>query len=83
MYKEYFNDRYELDVPTWELTEKELEALENAYLLVENNWSIRELSRNVGKSKSQLHRDIHNLVRKTSYELYQCVKRVLDNHKIF
>lgn len=75
-----YYEGYELDCNEWELTNEEINILNAAILLVDNHWSIRKLARNILKSKSQVHRDLHK-VRALSYELYQCVKRTLKENK--
>lgn len=77
----YYNG-YMLDsVYTYELTDKDIEILNNACALVDNTWSLRGLSRNCGRSRSQLSRDFQHPLKNLSYELYQCVKRTLQNNK--
>lgn len=65
---------YRLDVDRYELTQKELDILEHACMLCENRWSLRQLSRNCGVSKSELSREFQKL-RAISYELYQRVQK--------
>ncbi len=65
---------YHLDVDRYELSEKELQILEHAYMLCDNGWTLRELSRNCGTSKSELSREFQKL-RSISYELYQRVQK--------
>ena len=47
------------------------------------NWgkSIRHTALNMGISKSQLHRDLHNL-KKISFELYSVVRRKLQSNRV-
>ncbi len=79
---EYYNG-YLLDgTYNFDLSEKEKVLLDNAIMLIDNNWSLRCLSRNVGKSKSQLHRDFQLSLKKVSFELYHYVNRVLQNNYI-
>ena len=76
MYDEY--EGYQLDVDKYELTDKDKMILDNAILLVDNVWSLRTLSRNVLRSKSQLSRDFQKPLRQLSYELYQIVRKRLE-----
>ena len=68
------------DICSYDLTDHEKMILDNACMLVDENWSLRTLSRNVGRSRSQLSRDFQRPLRNLSYELYGCVKRVLRNN---
>lgn len=68
------------DVCSYDLTDLEKEILDNAKMLVDENWSLRELSRNVGRSRSQLSRDFQKPLKSLSYDLYGCVRRVLRNN---
>lgn len=87
MYDEFNNDyryyeNYLLDdMDVWELTEKNKEILNMAIWIVDNRCSIQQCSKEFGKSKSQLHRDIHQKLRNISYELYQCVLSQLKTNK--
>lgn len=76
-YENYLLD----DMDLWELTEKNKEILNMAIWIVDNRCSIRQCSKEFGKSKSQLHRDIHQKLRSISYELYQCVVSQLKTNK--
>lgn len=72
---------YELDdVCSYDLTDREMEILDNAYMLVNNNWSLRELARNTSKSRSQLSRDFQGSLKRLSFELWQCVHRRYKEH---
>ena len=76
----YYNG-YLLDgISVYDLTEKDKIIIDNACILVDNNWSLRKLSRNCCRSKSQLQRDFKHL-KIISYELYKVVERVLHNNK--
>lgn len=68
------------DVYTYDLTDREKEILDNACMLVTNNWSLRELARNTSKSRSQLSRDFQKPLKYLSIELWQCVHRCYTNH---
>ena len=76
----YYNG-YLLDsISEWELTDKDRMILDNAHDLVDNNWSLRCLSRNVGRSRSQLSRDFQRPLKRLSYDLYLSVQRTYKNH---
>lgn len=81
MYEQARNEYkgYRLDVDRYELSKKEFQILEHACMLCDNKWTLRELSRNCGTSKSELSREFARL-RSISYELYQCVQRVYHNN---
>ena len=76
----YEFEGYTIDVSKYELTEKEKEILRNAIDLVNNNWSLRELSRNCGISKSTLQKDFTDKLRYISFELYQLVRKRYEQH---
>lgn len=77
----YYYNGYQLDgITAHDLTDKEKQIIDNACVLVDNRWSLRELSRNCFRSKSQLQRDFKQL-KGISYELYQVVERLLSNNK--
>ena len=44
-------------------------------MMIDNHWSLRTLSKNVLKSKSQLHRDFKKL-KNFSYEMYLCIRKI-------
>ena len=50
-----------IDVNIYELSKLDEKILENACMMIDNHWSLRTLSKNVLKSKSQLHRDFKKL----------------------
>ena len=76
-----YYDGYMLDnVCNYELTDLEKEILDNAIILVNQNWSLRKLSKNVGRSRSQLSRDFQKPLKRLSYDLYGCVRKVLKNN---
>lgn len=74
--------QYELDINSWELTEREKEYLRACDALVENRYSLRECARNELVSKSSLHRFIHNELPCLSYELSGCCDRQLKDNKL-
>ena len=77
MASEYNN--YQLDVDYYELTERDKRILDNACLLVDNEWSLRELSKNCMLGKSQLSDDFKKL-KYLSYELWLEVKKVYNKN---
>lgn len=73
---------YEVDCGTiYELDSRRLRVLDAAVFLVDHNATIRNTAANVGYCKSTLHKHIHTILKSTSYELYQCTCRVLNNHR--
>jgi len=71
---------YQLDVSRYDLTNREIKILNDAVLLVDNGWSLRKLSRNVLRSKSQLSRDFQKPLRTISYELWQRVQKTYQKN---
>lgn len=51
-----------------------------AEYLYENKCTIREVAKVFGYSKSTVHNDISNKLKKSNYNLYKNVKMVLDNN---
>lgn len=71
-YKGYLLD----DTYEWDLTDKEKMILDNACMLVDEHYTLKELSRNCCRSVSSLKRDFGKPLRSLSFELWQCVNRV-------
>lgn len=78
-YHDYYAG-YQLDVSRYDLTEHDIMILRNAVLLVDNIWSLRTLSRNVLRSRSQLSRDFQKPLRTMSYELWQRVQKIYQRN---
>lgn len=80
-YNSYEN--YELDNGTYsfELSEKDKLALDEAIWIVDNKVSIRQTAKEFCRSKSAVHTDVTVKVKSLSYELYSCVKRQLKCNK--
>lgn len=72
---------YQLDVPLYELTPKDKDLLFYAYTLVDNKWSIRQTAKNCLIPKSTLYDNLLRNLPKISFELYQCVRKVIYTHK--
>lgn len=70
--------QYEIDVPEYELS---INLYDACCYLVDNRCSIRTCAKNMGYSKSTLHRQIHTKLRGQSYELYRCVLKQLKLNK--
>lgn len=64
---------YRLDKPLYELTDREIMIVDNFIMMVEEHLSLRQLAREVCRSKSQLHRDVIELFF-ISDELYKLVR---------
>ena len=75
---DYYNG-YLIDVNIYELSKLEEKILENACIMIDNRWSLRTLSKNVLKSKSQLHRDFKKL-KNFSYEMYLCIHKLYKHN---
>ena len=81
MVDEYY-ENYLLDVYSWELSDEDKELLNMAIYMVDNRCSIRQCSKEFMRSKSSIHRGMHNKVRLLSHELYKCVtKQFLQNKR--
>ena len=63
---------YRLDKELYELTDREIMIVDNFIMMVENHLSLRQLAKEVCRSKSQLHRDVIELF--FSDELYKLVR---------
>ena len=74
---------YTIDVSKWDMTDSERNIVYLASELVDNDWSLSELSKNTGVPKSTLQREFTNKLRYLSYELYQCVQRRYKQHKTY
>lgn len=64
---------YRLDKELYELTDREIMIVDNFIMMVENHLSLRQLAKEVCRSKSQLHRDVIELFF-ISDELYKLVR---------
>ena len=56
-------------------------AIEIANYIIENNATVRQAAKNFGISKSTVHKDITQNLRKINLPLYRRVKRILDKNK--
>lgn len=63
------------DNSRFDLSDDSIDLLNACIWLVDNRSSIRVTAKNMGFSKSVLHKKIHNVLPKLSGELYACVKR--------
>ncbi len=59
----------------------ELRAIELAEYIVENQTTIRAAAKKFGISKSTVHNDVSERLRKLNPELYNDVRKVLDVNK--
>lgn len=71
---------YTLDCSRYDLTPDEDRTIEVAIDLVENDWSLAELSRNSGIPRSTLQRKFQNDLKGLSFELYQLVQKRYKEH---
>ena len=76
-----YYENYLLDTHSYDLTNYEKELLNACIWLVDNRASIRVTARNFLMTKTKLHKDIHDKLRKISYELYKCVCKQLKINK--
>lgn len=56
-------------------------AVQLALYIVENKATVRRTAKIFGISKSTVHKDVSERLRKQNYALYQQVKQVLDQNK--
>lgn len=81
-YNEYYEGYILNDgLYSWNLTNRDKRILNEAIFLVDNNMSIRRLSKEFLVSKSQIHRDLTVELRKISFELYQVVQKIFKKNK--
>ncbi len=59
----------------------ELRAIELAEYIVENQTTVRAAAKKFGISKSTVHNDVSERLRKLNPELYNDVRKVLDVNK--
>ena len=59
----------------------EKRACDLAVYIIENNATIRAAARQFGISKSTVHKDLSERLRRCNYSLYLQVKQVLDTNK--
>ena len=72
---------YALDCSEFELDERQLKMLEYCTEMADNNYSLRRMQKEYLVNKSVLHEFIQFQLPKISYELYQVVKRQMNNRK--
>ena len=63
------------------LDNMEKRACDLAVYIIENNATIRAAARQFGISKSTVHKDLSERLRRCNYSLYLQVKQVLDTNK--
>ena len=56
-------------------------AVEIATYIIENNATVRQTAKRFGISKSTVHKDVTEKLRRTDYALYKKVKAVLNKNK--
>lgn len=56
-------------------------VIEIAYLMIDGNRTVREVSKLIGYSKSTVHNDITNRLKTIDYNLYMRVKKILEFNK--
>lgn len=56
-------------------------CIEAARYIIENNATVREAAKVIGVSKSTIHKDVTDILKKRNRELYFLVRGVLDNNK--
>lgn len=81
-YNDYY-ENYQLNdgVYIFFLSNSDKQVLDEAIWLVDNKVSIRQVSKEFGRTKSSVHRDIHTRLRNLSFELYCCVLKQLKKNK--
>ena len=63
------------------LDNMEKRACDLAVYIIENNATVRAAARQFGISKSTVHKDLSERLRRCNYSLYLQVKQVLDTNK--
>ena len=72
---------YQLDSLTeFDLSQADMNLLDACIWMVDNRATIRCTASNCGFTRSTLHRLIHTRLKNLSFELYQCVMRVINNN---
>lgn len=56
-------------------------VIEIAYLMLDGNRTVREVSKLIGYSKSTVHNDLTNRLKEIDYSLYLDVKKLLEYNK--
>lgn len=81
---------FSLDVPYWNLNEREIEMLRAVEFMLDEQTSLRRTSKNTTVSKSCLHLFIHKELGSLSIEAYDLAKELLkrnyrerNNFKLF
>jgi len=82
-YNDYY-ENYELNtgVYSFDLTDRQKQLLDEAIWLVDNKVSIRQVSKEFGRCKSVIHKELNTKLKYLSYELYKCVQRQLRLNKL-
>ena len=78
---EYSYNNYRIDVPLWDLNEKDKELLDIAIYMLDYKSSLRKLSKEFEISKSAIHNKLTNKLRKISIELYDCCRKQMRINK--
>lgn len=71
---------YQIDTDIWELSERDFDTIKWAVDFIDNNWSLRELSRNICVPFSTIQKRFNNELSYLSYELYCLVQRRYKEH---
>lgn len=69
------------NVYVWDLSDIDLRCLYNINIMIDNNYSLRQCSKECLLSKSQIHRDIHERLPGLSIEMYDRVKHQLKKRQ--
>ncbi len=54
--------------------------IKEADYIIENNETIRKAAKVFNLSKSTIHKDIHNILKKIDYEKYMKVQEIFNKH---
>lgn len=71
---------YLIDIPIYDLTEKQEKLLDVCICMIDNNWSLRETADNMNVPKSTISDFIHKELSSISLELYQLCVRQFKKH---
>jgi putative DeoR family transcriptional regulator (stage III sporulation protein D) len=64
------------------ITEAEQRCVILGVYLIEHNMTVRAVAKDFGISKSTVHKDVTETLKKVNYALYTQVKSVLDKNKM-
>lgn len=81
-YSNFKDIELNMGVCLYELNQIEMRTLEEARYLIDYKYPIRVSAKDLGVSKTTLHRDVTTVLPKLSIELYDQVRTILRSHRI-